>query len=72
MNQNIRCPREGESAHQIQARAQRLFSIGRDWYFSTREGIDQGPFLSKKHAENAINKFIREIAFDLIRDDSSF
>lgn len=60
-NNNVAYPRAGESAQHIKFRAQRLFSIGTDWYFSTREGIDQGPFESKEVAHAAIVKFIREL-----------
>lgn len=68
-NFNVGCPRVGESNQQIKIREKRLYSIGSDWYFRTREGIDEGPFDSKKNAEDAINLFIRKIAFNLIRDD---
>ena len=68
-NRKIGCPRVGEGVQQIKSRENRLYSIGIDWFFSKREGIDEGPFISKKDAEDAINHFIRKIAFDLIRDD---
>ena len=66
----VLCPRIGETAKQIKFRADRLFSVGVSWYFNTREGIDKGPFSSKQQAEHEINKFIRKIGFDLIRDES--
>lgn len=69
-NDKVRCPRVGESAQQVKPRENRLFLKGVSWYFSTREGIDEGPFISKKHAEDAINRFIRKIAFNLIRNDT--
>lgn len=37
----------------------RTFQINGKWYFSTREGLDQGPFESKKDAENEIALYIR-------------
>ncbi len=37
----------------------RTFLINGQWYYSTREGIDQGPFESKQDAENEIALYIR-------------
>lgn len=60
-NNNTVCARKGEDIMQVRFRVNRLFAIGMDWYFSTRQGADQGPFKSKENAEEAITKFIREI-----------
>ena len=74
-NQNkvrrLACPRIGEREKQVQSRKQRLFSLGSEWHFRTREGIDIGPYGSKREAENGINSFIRQIGFNLIRSDAS-
>jgi len=43
-------------------RAKRLFSSGSAWYFSTREGKDRGPFMSKEQAQNAIIEFIQQVS----------
>ena len=43
-------------------RTSRLFNIGNEWYFSTREGVDQGPFLSKDIAEQAIEIYTKHHA----------
>lgn len=51
-------PRQGECSTAARFRANRLFSSGSAWYFSTREGLDQGPFLSKEQALKAITSFI--------------
>ncbi|MCW9031906.1 MAG: DUF6316 family protein [Gammaproteobacteria bacterium] len=61
-NQSETIPRKGEQGIPVTFRTNRFFSIGADWYFSTREGIDQGPYQSKELAQAAIEKFIREIA----------
>lgn len=61
-NQSETLPRKGEQGIPVTFRTNRFFSIGTDWYFSTREGIDQGPYQSKKLAQLAIEKFIRETA----------
>ena len=37
----------------------RTFQINGKWYFATREGVDQGPFDSKKDAESEIALYIR-------------
>lgn len=59
---NLVSPREGESMTQARFRANRLFSSGSAWYFSTREGQDQGPFISKEQAEKAIYDFIQRVS----------
>lgn len=64
------CPRFGEDVQEIESRKSRLHSANGGWYFSTREGTDEGPFISKKAAENAINSFIRSIAFKMICDEA--
>lgn len=61
-NNNLSCPRKGENGTETRFRVNRLFSSGTVWYFSTREGKDQGPFLSKEHAQQAISNFIREVS----------
>lgn len=74
MSQNktnrIGCPRVGENKQQVKSRKQRLYAIGADWYFNTREGIEIGPFESRKEAENGINSFIRQVGFNMIRGDA--
>lgn len=50
-------PRKGEATgHPF--RSERMFSIGHEWFYATREGVDQGPFLSREQAENALSNFI--------------
>ena len=41
-------------------RSQRVFAIGSDWYFSTRENKDQGPFISRDIAEQAVESYIQK------------
>lgn len=59
-NQVDTIPRKDEQDIPTTFRTSRYFSIGTDWYFSTREGIDQGPYQSKKLAQEAVVTFIRE------------
>ena len=40
-------------------RTGRFFNVGAQWYFATREAIDQGPFSSKPEAEIALTKYIQ-------------
>jgi hypothetical protein len=49
--------RKGE-ARGFPFRSERMFSVGHEWFYATREGIDQGPFLSRNQAENALSSFI--------------
>lgn len=52
--------RSGEADISKTIRSNRFFTSGNDWYFSAREGIDQGPFESRIVAHDAIQKHIRE------------
>jgi len=55
------CPRKDEKGRALTYRTQRLFSVAHEWFFSTREGVDQGPFLSRQVAELAIEIYIDSI-----------
>lgn len=57
---NIVCPRHGEIRNPVSFRSSRLFSVGHKWYFSTREGSQQGPFLSRQLAEMAVKNYIKK------------
>ena len=48
--------RQGE-AGPIPFRTGRFFNVGANWYFATREAIDQGPFRSRNEAEAALSKY---------------
>ena len=39
-----------------------MFSVGSEWYFTTREGDDVGPFETKQEAEEALSLFLRHYA----------
>ncbi len=39
----------------------RIFQVNGEWYFTTREGEDKGPFTSKADAEVQIALYIRRI-----------
>jgi hypothetical protein len=43
-------------------RSGRFFYIGQNWYFSCREGRDQGPFENRETAEFALNSYIEKLA----------
>ena len=49
--------RQGESGP-IPFRTGRFFNVGVNWYFATREAIDQGPFRNRNEAEVALTKYI--------------
>ena len=57
-NRKLSC-RTGETEVPVTFRSNRFFTSGTDWYFSTREGIDQGPFPSRISAHEAIQEYIR-------------
>lgn len=52
--------RSGENKVPVTFRANRFFSSGTSWYFSTREGTNEGPFSSRILAHDGIQKYIRE------------
>jgi hypothetical protein len=51
--------RKGEE-ERTHFRSERIFAIGSDWYFATREGIDHGPFPDRQEAEAELLLFIRD------------
>ena len=53
--------RAGETEVPVTFRSNRFFTSGTNWYFSTREGIDQGPFPSRLSAHEAIQEYIRQM-----------
>ncbi len=52
--------RKGESGV-IPFRTGRFFNVETKWYFSSREGIDYGPFDSKQQAEVSLDVFIQSV-----------
>ena len=43
-------------------RSDRVFSVGMVWFIETREGIDIGPYNSKKEAQRQIEAVVRMVA----------
>ena len=39
-------------------RSERFFTVDHQWYFTTREHVDVGPFSSREAAEHALSLFI--------------
>lgn len=46
----------------VHFRSGRVFCVDNDWYYSTREGEDIGPFPTKAEAEVALTLFLRELS----------
>ena len=42
----------------IPFRSDRFFCVGNQWYFSTREGFESGPYSDKERAEQSLNRFL--------------
>ncbi|MGD8484144.1 MAG: DUF6316 family protein [Thioalkalispiraceae bacterium] len=51
--------RRGESGS-TPFRTGRIFNVGAQWYFATREGVDHGPYTDKSDAEAELSLFIRD------------
>ena len=46
-------------------RSGRFYSVGTDWFFAVRRGVDQGPYESKETAKDALVNFINDqLAFE--------
>lgn len=52
--------REGET-QAIPYRVGRFYCIGEQWYFSCRENLQVGPFISLEMAENGLQNFLRHV-----------
>lgn len=52
--------RAGEKEVPTTFRSNRFFTSGSDWYFNTREGTSEGPFVSRVIAHEANQQYIRE------------
>ena len=55
----MKANRQGET-DSLHFRSGRLFCVDNDWYYSTREGADIGPFPTKADAEVALASFLKE------------
>lgn len=53
-------PRNGEEK-QAWFRSNRFYKLQDKWYFTTREGIDFGPFLTREEAQQELAGFIEEL-----------
>ena len=51
--------RSGETGS-VPFRTGRIFNVGMQWYFATREGIDRGPFDDRDDAEAELRLFVRD------------
>lgn len=42
-------------------RSDRCFSVDSKWFFTTREGHDVGPFVTREKAERGVHRYIESI-----------
>lgn len=52
-------------------RSQRCFAIGNEWYVATREGVNVGPFKSRKEADASINRYILDVRVHKVASGSA-
>jgi len=52
--------RSGESGH-APFRTDRFFTVADQWYFSTREGFDSGPYEDKARASDGLKRFLKVV-----------
>lgn len=51
--------RKGETQEKVWYRSERYFTVDGSWYFSTREGVDVGPYSSRLAAANGLMLYIQ-------------
>ncbi len=51
--------RKGENGA-VPFRSGRFFNIDSDWYFACREGQNNGPFLNREEAADALKSYLTE------------
>jgi hypothetical protein len=56
---NFYMNRKGESGT-VPFRSGRFYSVGTEWYFAVRRGVDQGPYDSKESAKKALVDYIND------------
>ena len=54
-------PRSTDNTFRIPLRTDRFFAINANWFFTTREGADIGPFETKEEAREGLSTFIEFI-----------
>ena len=54
--------RRGEAGN-VPFRSGRFFSVNGNWYFATREGLNEGPFATRQVAQAALLNFVRARSF---------
>jgi len=62
--QNANSKRTRNMSIEVQSphRNDRICSKSTGWYFATREGLDMGPFPSRRSAEHEISFYLRSMA----------
>jgi len=51
-------------------RSERFMHVNDQWYFTTREMTEKGPFTSKQEAENELILYIRHINDELYKESA--
>lgn len=60
VNRGYETRRLGETGN-IPFRSERFFTIADQWYFSTREGFDSGPYTNKERASEGLKRFLKVV-----------
>lgn len=50
--------RAGETPGRIFFRTERFFTADGQWHFATREGVDVGPFPTRRSGEEALHRYL--------------
>lgn len=62
--------RENDQGATSYYRSDRFFEEGGSWFFATREGTIEGPFVDKYEAEDQLNKYVKISRLGLISAES--
>ena len=54
--------RPNDAADKTFFKSERYFESNGEWYFSTRETVDQGPFISRELATSELNAYLKTSA----------
>lgn len=61
--------RRADTSPVFRFRTDRFFAIGGQWYFTTREGEDFGPFDNRAEAETRLSRYLDTLSiFHYLRD----
>ena len=62
--------RKGDTTDRVRFRSDRIFKDDDKWYFQTREGTLEGPFVERTDAENRLELYVKVMQSGWMPTDS--